>query len=52
MFQGVVIGQNAFGESGAGTIDLHVGSQTLASASSVLGVESRIDWTSDQSGRF
>jgi outer membrane autotransporter protein len=39
MFQGIVIGQNAFGESGAGAIDLHVGSQTSASASSVLGVE-------------
>jgi outer membrane autotransporter protein len=38
-FQGIVIGQNAFGESGAGAIDLHVGSQTSASASSVLGVE-------------
>jgi outer membrane autotransporter protein len=39
MFQGIVIGQNAFGESGAGAIDLHVGSQTSPSASSVLGVE-------------
>jgi uncharacterized protein with beta-barrel porin domain len=27
MFQGIVIGQNAFAESGAGAIDLHVGSQ-------------------------
>jgi uncharacterized protein with beta-barrel porin domain len=51
-FEGIVIGQNAFGESGTGAIDLHVGSQTSASASSVLGWSSRIDWTSDQSGRF
>jgi outer membrane autotransporter protein len=38
-FQGIVIGQNAFGESGAGAIDLHIGSQTSASAGSVLGAE-------------
>jgi outer membrane autotransporter protein len=38
-FQGIVIDQNAFDESGAGAINLHVDSRTSASASSVLGVE-------------
>jgi uncharacterized protein with beta-barrel porin domain len=38
-FQGTSSPECALGESGAGAIDLHVGSQTSASASSVLGVQ-------------
>src|SRR5262249_37141716 len=34
-----VVGQQAFGESGAGAIDLSVASQTTTSARSILGAE-------------
>ena len=37
--QGIVIGQNAFTESGAGAIDLQVADETTASARSLLGLE-------------
>lgn len=37
--QGIVIFENAFAESGAGAIDLHVQNQTTGSARSVLGAE-------------
>jgi uncharacterized protein YhjY with autotransporter beta-barrel domain len=37
--QGIVIGQGAFTESGAGAIDLQVDSQTTSSARSLLGLE-------------
>ena len=37
--QGIVIGQGAFTESGAGAVDLQVDSQTTASARSLLGLE-------------
>jgi uncharacterized protein YhjY with autotransporter beta-barrel domain len=37
--QGIVIFENAFAESGAGAIDLHVQDQTTASARSILGAE-------------
>jgi outer membrane autotransporter protein len=37
--QGIVVGQRAFAESGAGAVDLHVGDNTTGSAYGVLGAE-------------
>jgi hypothetical protein len=51
-FQGIVIGQNAFGESAPVPSTCMSVARSRPRQAVFLVWSSRIDWTSDQSGRF